>query len=136
MLHVWYSSLIRRSDADILKTRILPLFEDVVRKIEGKASGVILGKTWTLGKNTCRAELSKENWSALLILVRGTANLSPEQARQIRASVTLAPQRVDYRHRWLFSQQPAHRVCASRFFEEGILLPFGASRETFIVPNP
>lgn len=136
MLHLWYSALIRPSDANILATKILPLFEDVNHKIESKASGAILGKTWTFGKNTCRAELTKENWHKLSLCVRDTTGLSAEEAHKNRASVTLAPQRVDHRDRWLFSQQPAHRVCASRFCDEGLLLPFGASREDFTVPNP
>lgn len=136
MLHVWYSSFVRESDASLLTSKILPLIEDVNRKIEGKAAGTFLGKTWKFGKNTCRAELTKENWNELLSYVQGIPGLSPEKACRIRSSVTLAPHREDYRDRWLLSQQPAHRVGASRFFEEGILLSFGTPRDDYNVPNP
>lgn len=135
-LHLWYSALIRKSDIEILTSRILPMIEDVNSKISSKAADTMLGKTWTIGKNVCRVELSKQRWGELALYVQETTGLSAHDAQSIRAAVTLAPQRKDYRDRWLFSLQPVHRLGGSRFFDEGILLPFGISRAAFVVPNP
>ncbi|KAJ8610782.1 hypothetical protein MRB53_038333 [Persea americana] len=137
MLHLWYSALIRKSDLDLLRTKVLPLFEDVNCKIQTKASGVILGKTWNFGQHNCRVELTKEKWMSMLSFVREITNLSTDQAAsEIRTAVTLAPGRKDYRDRMLFTHAPQHRLSIIRFHEDGILVPFGAKRDDFVVPNP
>lgn len=48
----------------------------------------------------------------------------------------LAPEQVDYRDRWLYKKvSPVMRVARRRFWDDGILLPFGAQRSAFDTPN-
>lgn len=136
MLHIWYSALIRQSDVDVLVNQVRPLVEDVVRKITNKPADTVLGKTWKLKAHTCRAELTKEKWSLLLTYLEAPKGLSAEHAQRTRLAVTLAVQRKDHRERRHYAQRPAHRVCTARFFEDGLLLPFGHDRREFDVPNP
>lgn len=136
MIHTWYSASIRPSDMAILETRIRPLIEDVVRRIANKASAVSQRKTWTFGQNTCTVEMSKSSWTSLLRYLKNMEGLTAERARQIRSRVTLAPERVDYRDRHMLTLTPARRLYMQRFREDGLLLPFGASRVAFNVPNP
>jgi hypothetical protein len=136
MIHVWYSAFLRASDMAILRDRIRPMIEDVCGKIQDKPSDAFLGKTWKLAQHSCRIELNKESWGKLLLYLDNIQSLSAEQATQIRSAVTLAPERIDYRDRHMLFLTPTQRICKQRFREEGILLPFGASRLGFDVPNP
>jgi hypothetical protein len=136
MIHVWYSAFIRASDMAILRDRIRPMIEDVCRKIQDKPSDIFLGKTWKLGQHSCRVELTKESWEKILLHVDNIQDLSTERAHQIRSAVILAPDRIDYIERHMLALTPAHRICKQRFREDGLLLPFGASRHDFSVPNP
>ena len=136
MIHTWYSASIRPSDMAILETRIRPLIEDVVRKLSNRKSTVSQRKTWTFGQNTCTVEMSKTSWTSLLRYIKNVENLTMDRAQQIRSRVTLAPERVDYRDRHMLALTPSRRLCMQRFREDGLLLPFGASRVAFSVPNP
>ena len=137
MIHVWYSAFLRASDVAILRGRIRPNIEDICGKIQDKPSGLVLGKTWKLAQHSCRIELTKESWGKVLLYLDNVQSLSSHRADQIRSAVTLAPERVDYRERFMLaSLTPAHRICMQRFREDDILLPFGASRLGFNVPDP
>jgi hypothetical protein len=136
MIHIWYSASIRPSDMAILETRIRPLIEDVVRKISNKTSAVSQRKTWTFGQNTCTVEMRKDAWTSLLRYLKNIEDLTVDRAQKIRSRVTLAPEHVDYRDRRMLAFTPARRLCMQRFREDGLLLPFGASRLAFSVPNP
>ncbi|PFH56468.1 hypothetical protein XA68_16469 [Ophiocordyceps unilateralis] len=62
--------------------------------------------------------------------------MTPERAREARSAVTVNEDRKDWRDRIFCCQRPAHRLCLLRFRQDGILLPFGASRDDFTEPNP
>lgn len=136
MIHTWYSASIRPSDMAILEGRIRPLIQDVVRKISNKPSAASHRETWTFGQNTCTVEISKTSWKSLLRYLENIKDLTMDRAQQIRSRVTLAPERVDYRDRQMLAFTPARRLCTQRFREDGLLLPFAASRLAFSVPNP
>jgi len=136
MIHTWYSASLRPSDMAILETRIRPLIEDVVHMISNKTSAVSQRKTWTFGQNTCTVEVGTASWTRLLHYLKNIPDLTMERAQQIRSRITLAPERVDYRDRHMLALPPARRLCMQRFREDGLLLPFGASRLPFSVPNP
>jgi hypothetical protein len=136
MIHVWYSAFLRASDMAILRGRIRPMIEDVCRNIEKKSSTLFLGMTWTFAQHSCRIELTKESWGKVLLYLDNIQSLSIDQAHQIRSAVTLAPERIDYRDRRMLISNPTQRICKQRFREDGLLLPFGASRLGFDVPNP
>jgi hypothetical protein len=136
MIHTWYSASIRSSDMAILKNSIRPLIEGVVRKISNKTSEVPQRKTWTFGHNTCVVELIKTSWIRLLRYLENVEDLTTDRAQSIRSRITLAPGRVDFRDRRMLTLTPAHRLCMQQFREDGLLLPFSASRLAFNVPNP
>lgn len=136
MLHLWYSATITSAHLDLIQLHVRPLIRDIVSKVKDKPDDTILGKTWTFLAGSCRTELARTQWSALLCLCEVPSQLSAEQAQRMRRAITLAPQRVDHRHRHLCAQKPAHRVSLMKFREDGILLPFGSSRQAFKVANP
>ncbi|OTA07713.1 hypothetical protein A9Z42_0086210 [Trichoderma parareesei] len=136
IIHIWYSALIRRSDLEILQQRIRPLIESVCAKVKGKQSTSILAKTFTFGQRSLRLVLQKSSWDDLLAYMSVPAGLTAEQANRIRVACTLAESRKDYRHRQWLMQSPSHRVAKERFRQDGVLLPFGSSRDEFQEPNP
>jgi hypothetical protein len=136
IIHLWYSAFVRESDIDLLQHRIRPLIESVCRKIEDKTPESLLGKTWTFGQHSLRVVLEKSSWDRLLSFVDVPASLTAERAHEIRAAITLAESRKDYRDRYMYSQSPFHRIALNKFREDGLLLPFGSPRHEFREPNP
>lgn len=136
MIHVWYSAFLRACDMAILRDRIRPMIEDVCRQNKDKSPALVLGKTWEFAQDSCRIELTNEAWGKVLLHLDNSPGLPTEPAKKLRSAVTLAPERVDFLHRHMLTLTPAHRICEQRFREDGVLLPFGASRLEFSVPNP
>lgn len=136
MIHLWYSALIRDSDLNVLQQQVRPLINDVCTKIADKPSDGLFGKTWTFGQRSVRVVLEKPSWIRLLSFLDVPAGLDAHQAQAIRAEITLAESRKEYRDRYLYSIPQTHRVAFTRFREDGLLLPFGFPRHDFQVPNP
>ena len=136
MLHIWYSTLVPAQMLRSLRDKILPLVQEVINKIQAKPARFLLSKKWTYGTRSLRLVLTKEQWDYLPLYFEIPNGLSAAHAQLIRASTTLAPERKDYLERALFSQPPAWRVCTMKFRKDGILLPFGSSRQEFDTPNP
>ncbi|KAF7552086.1 hypothetical protein G7046_g7521 [Stylonectria norvegica] len=136
VIHIWYSSMLRKSDLDLLQTKVRPLIEEVYKKISDRSPQTFLAKTWTFGTRSLRLVFFKETWMALLQHLRVPVNLSRQRADEIRTNVTLAETRTDYRERDYVLSSPACRVSSERFRTVGLLLPFGHSRHGFEIPNP
>jgi hypothetical protein len=136
MLHIWYSAMITTAHLDFVRLYLRPLIDDVVTKIATKSDDAILGKTWSFAAGSCRAELIKVQWNSLLSFLEVPPGISSEKAQEIRRTITMAPERIDHLHRHLYAQKSVHRVCLQKFRHDGILLPFGCSRQPFVVPNP
>ena len=136
MLHLWYSVLLPAETLDQLRESILPLIREVCGKIQAKSSGTMLSKKWTFGKRSLRLVLSKENWSSLLSYFEVPEGLSAMQAQELRRSTTMVPRRKDYVDRALYTKPPGWRAGTMKFREDGLLLPFSASRREFDTPNP
>ncbi|RBR26226.1 uncharacterized protein FIESC28_01009 [Fusarium coffeatum] len=136
MVHVWYLALIRESDIKLLNLRVRPLIEDLCRKIKDKPTNTILGKSWKFGQSSFRLVLEKVAWERLLTFLEIPSGLTVEKANLLRTAVTLADSRVDYRDRSFLFLSSSHRVARYRFRQDGLLLPFGASRSGFQHPNP
>ncbi|KAF9773218.1 hypothetical protein IL306_009010 [Fusarium sp. DS 682] len=136
IIHVWYSSFIRKSDLDILEQRVRPLIQTICDKTKEKPAGQVLGKTWTFGNRSLRLVLCKSAWDRLLAFLEIPNDLTTQQASDLRKAVTLAESRIDYRDHHNLLIAPAHRVAKQRFREDGILQPFGAGRTEFTIPNP
>lgn len=136
MIHIWYSALVRKSYFDILQQRIRPLVEVVCEKIKDKPPTSLLTKTWEFGQRSLTRVLTKSSWDSLLCSMDIPQRLTAELAQQIRTTVTLAEARKDYRDRHLLFQSPSHRIAKTRFWQDGLLLPFGSPRLDFRIPNP
>lgn len=136
IIHLWYSALILESDLSILQQQVRPLIDDICIKTAAKPPDTILGKTWTFGQRSLRVVLARSEWNQLLRLLDVPPGLDAQQALTIRADVTLAESRKDYRDRYMYCLPPAHRVPFHKFREDGLVVPFGFSRGEFQVPNP
>ena len=136
MLHIWYSALVSSDMLRSLQLSILPLIQEVCKKIQAKPEHSLLSKTWTFGSRSLRLVLPKGEWDRLPLYFEVPNGLSMAQAQAIRAATTLAPERKDYLERALLSQPPAWRACTVKFRKDGILLPFGSARRELDTPNP
>lgn len=136
ILHVWYSAFIRPSHVALLRRQVRPLIDEVVQKVRSKSEESYLGKTWSFGRCKLRSVLKKSSWQHLLSCLDLDASMTTEKARELRAGVAMAETRRDYRERQLFCQPYQHRLAVNKFRQDGILLPFGASRQDFTQPNP
>ena len=136
MIHVWYSALLADFMISTLCHVALGRIVEVCEKIKGKPSTSLQAKTFSFGKRSLRLVLKKHQWDELKDYFNVPQGLTQEDAQAIRRRVMLAPERVDYLHRALCNQPPPIRVATVTFREDGILLPYGASREKFDTPNP
>lgn len=136
MLHVWYSAFITESVMNSLQNRVLPLFEEVCGKIQGRSEDSPHHKTWTFKNQTVELVLPKRSWDRLPSYLKVRDGLTKTEAQALMMETTLALSRRDYLELEFFNRRPARRVCATKFRIDGILLPFGHSRTEFIVPNP
>lgn len=136
VLHVWYSAFIRQDHLDLMNRHVLPLIQDVCEKIEDESKGSLHSEKWQFGRCTLCFELDKEAWQTLLSCLTVRSDITLEDARQIRRAVVNRPEHADFRDYIAIRQLPAHRLSRRRFDDDGILLPFGNSRELFVIPNP
>ncbi|RCI15981.1 hypothetical protein L249_3026 [Ophiocordyceps polyrhachis-furcata BCC 54312] len=136
MIHTWYSASLRKSHMEILQTRIRPLIKRVCSRIKTKTDKTIVAKTWIIRGRTFRVVMPKQGWKSALDYFKLRDGLSVEGARQIRLNVTMAETRADWKERIYCCKVPRHRVCLHRFFEDGIVAPFGLPRHDFTEPNP
>lgn len=138
LIHVWYSALFPSYVLSQLQDRVKPLIAEVCSKITHKPSSTTLGKTWKFSDGrTLRLVLKQKDWLRLADFLNVPEGLSVKDAAAIRRTVTLAPERLDYRDRWYFKEaSPFMRIAKQRFQEDGILIPFGHSRRAFDTPNP
>ncbi|TLD18871.1 extracellular exo-polygalacturonase [Venturia nashicola] len=136
VLHVWYSAQIEKSHMELLNSAVRPLIEDMCHKIAEKSENILLAKTWSWGTKSIRLVLSKKAWEATLSYFSLPTALTSQRAHDLRTAITLAPQRKDHVDRHLFSQTPTQRLCFMKYRRDGILLPFGSSRQSYNVPNP
>jgi hypothetical protein len=134
MLHLWYSAMLPRRMVEALQEGILPCIQGVCDKIEIRPDNSIQAKTFVNDKGSVRLILKKTEWNALAKMLAPSKELTAPAAQAIRRRVTQA--RVDYIDRSLCKMPPGRRAGAIDFRQNGILLPFGASRKEFSVPNP
>lgn len=138
LIHLWYSSFIPERVLGHLQKIVGPLIGDAYDEASTLQPGTLMSKTWHFSsQNSLRVELGREKWLRIKEYCEVPETLTYEKARAIRVSVTLAPQRMDYRERWHFKElSPPVRVARQRFREDGLLLPFGHPRIGFHIPNP
>lgn len=134
MLHLWYSAMLPQAMIEVLQKDILPCIQDVCDKIQKKPQNVMQAKTFLHGNGSVRLILKKSEWTVLAKMLVPSKELTAPIAQTVRRAITLA--RVDHIDRSLYRMQPGRRAGAFAFRQHGVLLPFGASRKDFAVPNP
>lgn len=134
MLHLWYSAMLPRGIVEALQKGILPCIRDVCNKTKTKPDNSLQAKTFVHGKGSIRLVLKKSEWFAFAKMLEPNEELTAPMAQTIRRKITQA--RIDHIDRSLCKMPPGRRAGASDYRQHGILLPFGASRKEFIVPNP
>lgn len=136
MIHVWYSALLAPVMIATLRQVALGRIVEVCEKIKDKPSTSLQAKSFSFGKKSLRLVLKKKQWEELKDYFNVPLGLTQDDAQKIRRRVMLAPERIDYLHRAMCNQPPPIRIATVTFREDGILLPYGASREKFVTPNP
>jgi hypothetical protein len=134
--HVWYSAFRRQVDLDLLHTHVLPLAKEVCLKIADKSLASLQAKTWRVRKCSLRLIMSKQAWQLLLACLRVRPELTPSQAQTLRLAAIDKPEGQDSRDLDTLRRLPVHRISRQRFRDDGMALPFGHSRKTFVIPNP
>ncbi|KAF1954167.1 hypothetical protein CC80DRAFT_517730 [Byssothecium circinans] len=127
MIRIWYSAFVPASVAEMLQHSVLPLIEEVCEKIIDQDSSALYSTVLNFHETSTELRVS------FLIVPEA---LTVEVARRIRDTAMKAPQYVDYVDRKLYELHPAMWVGMMQFRDDGILLPFGSSREEFDTLNP
>lgn len=134
VLHIWYSSRLTQGMlAAIDKYARVPI-ADTVAKIKGKDDRVIQSKRWTFGTAEITVRLYKPQWATLLQILEAEHDV--KKTEEERRKIVLAPSRIDYRDRELFTLPGFGRMCSTKFRETGVLVPFGSALVDFNCPNP
>ena len=134
ILHVWYSSRLSQDMLATVEKYVKEPVADVVSKIKGKPDNVMQSKKWTYGAVEMTVCLYKPQWTSLLQILE--AKHGVQKTEEERQKVVLAPTRVDYRDRELYSLSGPRRMSSARFRDTGVLAPFGACLSRFDRPNP
>jgi hypothetical protein len=134
ILHLWYSAMLPNSIIEALQKGILPSIRDVCDKIKMKLDNSIQAKTFVHNRSSVRLVLKKSEWITLAKVLMPPKKLTAPVAQTIRRKITQA--RVDHIDRSLCKMPLGRRAGTSDFRQHGVLLPFGASRKEFTVPNP
>jgi len=134
ILHLWYSAMLPQTILQALRDGILPYIRDVCNRIEDKPENSIQAKTFEIGGSSVRLVLKKCEWVALMMMFEVPVGLGAPEAQLIRRAVTTA--RIDHIDRSIYKMSPGRRAGAIDFRKHGVLLPFGASRKDFAMPNP
>jgi hypothetical protein len=138
LIHFWYSAFIPARALSWLNNKVKPLIDEFCSQIVAKSPESILEKSWEFKHGrSLRLVLAEKYWIQLQTLLNVPDEMSRESAAQIRRTITLAPERVDYRERWHYKEaSPFMRIAKQQFQEDGLLLPFGHPRTAFNIPNP
>ncbi|RDA90834.1 hypothetical protein CP533_1556 [Ophiocordyceps camponoti-saundersi (nom. inval.)] len=136
MIHTWYSASLRKSHMEILQNKIRPFIKKVCNRIKDKTDKTIVAKTWTIRGRTLRIVMPKFSWVSVLDYFKLRPGLSPERAKQLRFQAVMTERRKDWKERIFCCKPPRHRMSMLRYYEDGIVAPFGTPRHDFTEPNP
>jgi hypothetical protein len=138
LIHIWYSAFLAPGLASALQSRVAPLISTVCSSIGNEKVGTLHRRTWRFGSgSTLSLNLRRKEWLRLEQTLQVPEGLGFEEAKKVRAATVMAPERLDYRHRWYYKDAtPSMRLAKRRFRQDGLLLPFGHPRFEFTSPNP
>lgn len=135
MFHLWYSSFITKAHFSILQEQIRPLIQRHCDNIASEVPGKNIRKVFSFKSCSISVTLPKVFWEGLLSLFDLHPTLTTEEASLVRTAAFCLGH-IDWEQRTYEELGPNSRVGWKRFQQDGILLPFGASRDAFTIPNP
>ncbi|KAF5374237.1 hypothetical protein D9758_004727 [Tetrapyrgos nigripes] len=133
-LHLWYSVFL---PGDAWAIRSLKLYQELGILPSAKATSS--HRLLSFGSHSSlNVVFDDETLRTMLttIATNTISRLTPAVANNALHNVMMAPQRVDYRHRYYLGLEPSHRVAFQEWREFGIVYPFGGCSAHLNVPNP
>lgn len=135
-IHLWYSASLPGGLSKPLKDALFSkLYPKVFRNVqECAARPDFINTTFTgvfeLGASAeMRSILTWPQWSYIRVML---ADKTPyEEAMKKRREKVMDKTRIDYRDKEMHSLKPYHRIAKKKFYEDGLVLPFGAHRRHF-----
>ncbi|KAI1087075.1 hypothetical protein F5B19DRAFT_500400 [Rostrohypoxylon terebratum] len=139
-LHAWYSLLITEPCYELLK-KIGSVLQGVYDEIRREAGDDFALATKRL--RYCKGSIDitlPRIWFRSLFLFTSLHGFKYTMLRSnfqsLRRKVLSTPVATEFFESTLVPLEPYRRVSETKFREDGMLLPFGQSREDFVVPNP
>ena len=133
-LHIWYSARLTKGMLAAIDKYAREPVADIVAKIKDRNDDVIQSKTWTFGTAEISLRFYKPQWTTLLQILEAKHDV--KKTEKERRKIVLAPSRIDYRDRELYTLPSFARMCSTKFRERGVLAPFGSALDDFDCPNP
>ncbi|KAJ3506360.1 hypothetical protein NLJ89_g6911 [Agrocybe chaxingu] len=137
-LHLWYSpkhpsEMVARLRA-IFNEKLQKIFTHLANHPSSPPETLLKAKFELTDKTSVVALLPKSFWVEMRQIL--DSKTTSQQADHHRHMVTLSPQRRDYRDRNCCLLDPYHRVAKMKYYEDGLIVPFGGvDRSLFVEPN-
>lgn len=135
IVHLWYSAFLPPSLSGKFRGDIRNAVTSFCDQIQSEPTDSVQTKTFKFGQRQIHMTFQQKAWLSLHAHLHSSAQPFA-RAKNNRLAVTMAPERQENRDCDAFSQTPRLRLCELRFREKGVLLPFGASSDSFKIPNP
>jgi len=136
-LHLWYSAKLPSAMCKRLRESFSEGFKKIslhMAKAPSTPSDTLLSTSFNLGeKGKMHCVLPRAHWTELFSML--DLKMSSQEATQIRHQITMNEARRDYRERHLCLIPASCRASKQQFYEDGLLLPFGADRSEFTEAN-
>lgn len=116
---------------DSIQSKVAPLLQKAKR---ARTSGDMEG-SWSCNNAKLNATLPQETWFKTASYFASKSDFSFDEASAQMQSVTLSHPRRDFRDRVMLRLSPSWRLAQLKFRKVGVLIPFSASSEEFIVSN-
>lgn len=139
MIHLWYSAYLRPSHVQALCEFVLPCIQQAVQMSHDHPDkNAICTRSWVHEDRGVSVALSADQWKMLLgcfAFAMEDDEINP-QSVIARDEVTASDAYQDERDLVLLRNPPHRRVAIMKFWEDGVLQPFGDDCSEFKIPNP
>ncbi|KZV88308.1 hypothetical protein EXIGLDRAFT_619572 [Exidia glandulosa HHB12029] len=125
-LHIWYSVFLPNA----YFSDVLPVLSEIINKLMSDDDATI-----DLSPSSTLSIATTSNLRSSLGMFVSNGSLDPGQANDAFTHVMNAPERVDYRHRYMAALRPSHRLAMFEWRRFGIVQPFGAFNAHLNTPN-
>ena len=136
ILHIWYSAFITPDMLSKVQDAVLFVVNNIQKLMQDQRNDQETVSHFTYGTRKIDFFMEYGRWKALAACIKGYHGLNFMGATKARQTV-LGDESVKDPFEFRLHVQPgAWRVATMKFRNDGMLLPFGASRDGFTVPNP